>query len=64
VLVAIGAALGALLGALFPAFAADMKPLGDIFISLIKVTITPLIFWSSCRGLRRSATCAPWAGSG
>jgi aerobic C4-dicarboxylate transport protein len=44
VLVAIGAALGALLGALFPAFAADMKPLGDIFISLIKVTITPLIF--------------------
>src|ERR1700758_2580821 len=43
-LVAIGAALGALLGALFPAFAADMKPLGDIFISLIKVTITPLIF--------------------
>jgi aerobic C4-dicarboxylate transport protein len=44
VLVAIGAALGALLGALFPAFAADMKPLGDVFISLIKVTITPLIF--------------------
>jgi aerobic C4-dicarboxylate transport protein len=44
VLVAIGAALGAVLGALFPAFAADMKPLGDVFISLIKVTITPLIF--------------------
>jgi aerobic C4-dicarboxylate transport protein len=44
VLVAIGAALGALLGALFPAFAANMKPLGDVFISLIKVTITPLIF--------------------
>jgi aerobic C4-dicarboxylate transport protein len=44
VLVAIGAALGALLGALFPTFAADMKPLGDVFISLIKVTITPLIF--------------------
>jgi aerobic C4-dicarboxylate transport protein len=44
VLVAIGAALGALMGALFPTFAADMKPLGDVFISLIKVTITPLIF--------------------
>jgi aerobic C4-dicarboxylate transport protein len=44
VLVAVGAALGALLGALFPTFAADMKPLGDVFISLIKVTITPLIF--------------------
>ena len=37
-------ALGALLGALFPVFAADLKPLGDVFISLIKVTITPLIF--------------------
>jgi aerobic C4-dicarboxylate transport protein len=44
VLVAIGAALGALMGALFPTAAADMKPLGDVFISLIKVTITPLIF--------------------
>jgi aerobic C4-dicarboxylate transport protein len=44
VLVAVGAALGALLGAVFPAFAAEMKPLGDVFISLIKVTITPLIF--------------------
>ena len=43
-LVAIGAALGALMGALFPTAAADMKPLGDVFISLIKVTITPLIF--------------------
>jgi aerobic C4-dicarboxylate transport protein len=44
VLVAVGAALGALAGALFPAVAADFKPLGDIFISLIKMTITPLIF--------------------
>ncbi len=44
VLVVAGAALGALLGALFPAFAADLKPLGDVFISLIKMTITPLIF--------------------
>jgi aerobic C4-dicarboxylate transport protein len=44
VLVAAGAALGALVGALFPSFAVDCKPLGDIFISLIKMTITPLIF--------------------
>jgi len=44
VLVAVGAALGALLGILFPTVAAGMKPLGDVFISLIKVTIAPLIF--------------------
>jgi aerobic C4-dicarboxylate transport protein len=44
VLVAAGAALGALVGALFPAAAVELKPLGDAFISLIKVTITPLIF--------------------
>ena len=44
VLVLAGAALGALAGALFPAVAVDFKPLGDIFISLIKMTIAPLIF--------------------
>lgn len=36
--------MGALLGALFPTIAAGFKPLGDVFISLIKMTITPLIF--------------------
>src|SRR5450756_1302831 len=44
VLVVAGAALGAVVGALFPTLAADCKPLGDMFISLIKMTITPLIF--------------------
>jgi len=44
VLVAAGAALGALVGAFFPSLAVDCKPLGDIFISLIKMTIMPLIF--------------------
>jgi aerobic C4-dicarboxylate transport protein len=44
VLVLAGAALGALAGALFPAVAVDFKPLGDILISLIKMTIAPLIF--------------------
>ncbi|WP_407178868.1 cation:dicarboxylate symporter family transporter [Bradyrhizobium sp. STM 3562] len=44
VLVAAGAAFGALAGALFPSIAVDFKPLGDTFISLIKMTITPLIF--------------------
>jgi aerobic C4-dicarboxylate transport protein len=44
VLVAAGAVLGAVAGALYPAEAAELKPLGDAFISLIKMTITPLIF--------------------
>jgi aerobic C4-dicarboxylate transport protein len=44
VLVVAGAVLGAVVGALFPALAVDFKPLGDVFISLIKMTITPLIF--------------------
>ncbi|MBR0741993.1 cation:dicarboxylase symporter family transporter [Bradyrhizobium liaoningense] len=44
VLVVAGAAFGALLGTLFPAFAVELKPLGDCFISLIKMTIAPLIF--------------------
>lgn len=44
VLVVVGAALGALAGALFPSVAVDFKPLGDVFISLIKMTIAPLIF--------------------
>jgi aerobic C4-dicarboxylate transport protein len=44
VLVVAGAVLGAVAGALFPAQAAELKPLGDAFISLIKMTITPLIF--------------------
>lgn len=44
VLVLAGAALGAAAGALFPDVAAGFKPLGDIFISLIKMTIAPLIF--------------------
>jgi aerobic C4-dicarboxylate transport protein len=44
VLVVLGAALGALVGALFPSVAVDFKPLGDVFISLIKMTIAPLIF--------------------
>ena len=44
VLVAAGAVLGAVAGALYPAEASELKPLGDAFISLIKMTITPLIF--------------------
>ncbi|WP_315718522.1 MULTISPECIES: cation:dicarboxylate symporter family transporter [unclassified Bradyrhizobium] len=44
VLIVAGAVLGALVGALFPAAALEFKPLADGFISLIKVTIAPLVF--------------------
>lgn len=42
--VIIGIAAGALLGYMRPALAQDMKPLGDVFIKLIKMMIEPIIF--------------------
>ena len=42
VLVAI--AIGVGLGHFYPSVGADMKPLGDAFIKLIKMIIAPIIF--------------------
>ncbi len=44
VLVLGGAVLGAAIGLAFPAAAVELKPLGDVFVSLIRMTIAPLIF--------------------
>src|SRR5882724_9332159 len=49
VLVAI--ALGILLGFLSPAKGAEMKPLGDAFIKLIKMIIAPIIFCTVVLGI-------------
>src|ERR1700687_87886 len=49
VLVAI--AIGVLLGHLRPAVGADMKPLGDGFIKLIKMMIAPIIFCTVVLGI-------------
>jgi aerobic C4-dicarboxylate transport protein len=49
VLVAI--ALGVLAGWLFPAFGAALKPLGDAFIKLVKMIITPVIFLTVVTGI-------------
>jgi aerobic C4-dicarboxylate transport protein len=49
VLVAI--ALGVLLGIVIPDQAAQLKPLGDAFINLIKMTIAPLIFCTVVVGI-------------
>jgi len=42
--VLVAAIAGAMLGVFFPNFATACKPLGDVFISLIRMTIAPLIF--------------------
>lgn len=49
VLVAI--ALGALLGAFAPGVGAALKPLGDAFISLVKMVIAPVIFLTIVTGI-------------
>jgi len=36
--------IGIVLGMVVPEFAAKLKPLGDAFIKLIKVLITPIVF--------------------
>lgn len=49
VLLAIAA--GVLLGHLYPALGADLKPLGDLFIKLIKMLIGPIIFTTVVSGI-------------
>jgi aerobic C4-dicarboxylate transport protein len=54
VLVIGGAALGALVGWLAPQQAAALKPLGDVFIDLVKMTIAPLIFLVVVTGIAQA----------
>jgi aerobic C4-dicarboxylate transport protein len=49
VLIAIG--IGVLLGHFFPETGAAMKPLGDVFIKLIKMLIAPVIFCTVVMGI-------------
>ena len=49
VLVAI--AIGIALGHFYPAFALQLKPLGDGFIKLIKMMIAPIIFCTIVTGI-------------
>jgi aerobic C4-dicarboxylate transport protein len=43
--------LGVLLGHFYPALGAQMKPLGDLFIKLIKMLIAPIIFCTVVHGI-------------
>ena len=49
VLLAIG--LGIVVGALWPAFGKSLKPLGDAFINLVKMLISPIIFCTVVHGI-------------
>ncbi|MFC3655031.1 dicarboxylate/amino acid:cation symporter [Xanthomonas hyacinthi] len=49
--VVVAIVLGALLGHLAPAFAEQLKPLGDAFIKLVKMIIAPVIFLTIVTGI-------------
>jgi aerobic C4-dicarboxylate transport protein len=49
--VLIAITIGILLGSFFPAFAVELKPLGDGFIKLIKMMIAPIIFCTIVTGI-------------
>lgn len=49
--VVIAIAIGILIGCLYPAFAMELKVLGDIFIRLIKMLIAPIIFCTIVTGI-------------
>ena len=62
--VLVAVSLGVLLGVEAPATAKSLKPIGDTFINLVKMVITPIIFLTivhgiaSMAGAGRSATRA------
>jgi len=49
--VLLGIVLGGLVGFVWPSFGADLKPLGDAFVNLIKMLIGPIIFCTVVVGL-------------
>ncbi|RSM77650.1 C4-dicarboxylate transporter DctA [Kibdelosporangium aridum] len=48
-----GVVLGLVIGAIWPGFGADLKPIGDGFIKLIKMIIAPLIFCVVVTGIAK-----------
>lgn len=51
--VLIAVVIGVLVGHFYPAFGADLKPLGDAFIKLIKMVFAPVIFATVVLGIAK-----------
>jgi len=49
--VLIGILIGGTIGYVWPGFGAQLKPLGDAFVSLIKMLIGPIIFTTVVVGI-------------
>ena len=49
-------AIGILLGHYYPELGAQMKPLGDAFVKLIKMVIAPVIFCTVVTGISRASS--------
>jgi Na+/H+-dicarboxylate symporter len=49
----VGIVLGVVVGILFPHFAIELKPFGDAFIKLIRMTLAPIIFATVVVGIAR-----------
>lgn len=49
--VLLGIVIGGLIGYFWPGFGADLKPLGDAFVNLVKMLIGPIIFTTVVVGL-------------
>ena len=49
--IGIGLLAGVIVGAIAPDFAKQLKPLGDVFIRMIKMIVVPLIFSSLIMGI-------------
>ena len=47
-------ALGILLGHFYPSFGESLKPLGDVFIKLVRMMIAPIIFCTVVHGIASS----------
>ena len=54
--VIVGLAAGILLGHFYPTIGVELKPLGDLFIKLIKMLLAPIIFASVVVGIARMGT--------
>ena len=53
--VLVAVTLGVVLGVIAPDFAKSLKPIGDTFVNLVKMVITPIIFLTIVHGIASMA---------